>query len=121
VIARWRQLIIRSESQQPMRKTISYKMNLAWQRDDKCLCSLGGTSTCINPSMRRLSGCSFVPTVCYALLSANSLFAGCIGRWSVNASSAGRPKRPTLLFVAAYALNITPHEAVHALNSYQPR
>jgi|SRR5579875_1534233 len=26
--------------------------------------------------------------------------------------------RPTLLFVAAYALNITPHEAVHALTSY---
>src|ERR1700721_2682488 len=26
--------------------------------------------------------------------------------------------RPTLLFVAAYALSITPHEAVHALTSY---
>jgi hypothetical protein len=26
--------------------------------------------------------------------------------------------RPTLLFVAAYALNVTPHEAVHALTSY---
>jgi hypothetical protein len=26
--------------------------------------------------------------------------------------------RPTLLFVAGYALNITPHEAVHALTSY---
>jgi hypothetical protein len=35
VIARWRQLIIRSELQQPMRKTISYKMNLAWQTADK--------------------------------------------------------------------------------------
>ena len=35
MIARWRQLIIRSELQQPMRKTISYKMNLAWQTDDK--------------------------------------------------------------------------------------
>jgi hypothetical protein len=35
VIARWRKLIIRSELQQPMRKTISYKMNLAWQTDDK--------------------------------------------------------------------------------------
>jgi len=35
VIARWRQLIIGSELQLPMRKTISYKMNLAWQTDDK--------------------------------------------------------------------------------------
>ena len=35
MISRWRQLIIRSELQQPMRKTISYKMNLAWQADDK--------------------------------------------------------------------------------------
>jgi hypothetical protein len=26
--------------------------------------------------------------------------------------------RPTLLFLAAYALNVTPHEAVHALTSY---
>jgi hypothetical protein len=26
--------------------------------------------------------------------------------------------RPTLLFVAAYALSITPHEAVHAITSY---
>jgi hypothetical protein len=26
--------------------------------------------------------------------------------------------RPTLLFVAAYALNVTPHEIVHALTSY---
>lgn len=34
MIARWRQLIIRRELH-PMRKTISYKMNLAWQTDDK--------------------------------------------------------------------------------------
>jgi hypothetical protein len=26
--------------------------------------------------------------------------------------------RPTLLFVAAFALNVTPHEAVHALAAY---
>jgi hypothetical protein len=26
--------------------------------------------------------------------------------------------RPTLLFVVAYALNVTPHEIVHALTSY---
>ena len=30
----------------------------------------------------------------------------------------GAACRPTLLFVAAYALNITPHEAVHAVTSY---
>jgi hypothetical protein len=30
----------------------------------------------------------------------------------------GVASRPTLLFVAAYALSITPHEAVHALMSY---
>jgi hypothetical protein len=36
-----------------------------------------------------------------------------------NAPSAwGVAFRPTLLFVTAYALNITPHEAVHAVTSY---
>jgi hypothetical protein len=36
-----------------------------------------------------------------------------------NAPSAwGVACRPTLLFVAAYALSITPHEAVHAITSY---
>ncbi len=35
MIARCRQLIIRSESQRPMRKTSSYRMNSAWQTDDK--------------------------------------------------------------------------------------
>ena len=33
-------------------------------------------------------------------------------------SSWGVACRPTLLFVAAYALSITPHEAVHAITSY---
>jgi hypothetical protein len=28
--------------------------------------------------------------------------------------------RPTLLFVVGYALNVTPHEIVHALTSYSP-
>lgn len=31
----------------------------------------------------------------------------------------GTAARPTLLFVVAYALNVTPHEAVHALVSYR--
>jgi hypothetical protein len=41
------------------------------------------------------------------------------GHQEANAPNAwGVACRPTLLFVAAYALNITPHEAVHALTSY---
>ena len=33
-------------------------------------------------------------------------------------SKLGTAARPTLLFVAAYAFNISPHEAIHALTSY---
>lgn len=33
-------------------------------------------------------------------------------------SKVGKAARPTLLFVAAYAFNMSPHEAVHALASY---
>src|ERR1700736_5308342 len=33
-------------------------------------------------------------------------------------SSWGVGCRPTLLFVVAYALNVTPHEIVHAITSY---
>jgi hypothetical protein len=37
---------------------------------------------------------------------------------SATAATFGIAVRPTLLFVAAFALNITPHEAVHALVGY---
>src|SRR6267142_363205 len=38
--------------------------------------------------------------------------------WGNVSSSWGVRCRPTLLFVAAFALNVTPHEIVHAITSY---
>jgi hypothetical protein len=73
VIARCRHLIIRSELQPPMRKTISYKMNLAWQTDDKLFMFLHEeprfASTVVCGGCRRVHSFQWFAAYCALLIS----------------------------------------------------